>query len=164
MQYGLSDAPALDILFIPGPDPFVSVPESATTYIKSVFASTSGSTPSNPPPVILSVCSGIIPLATTGLLDNRTATAPRGLLRALKKKYPKVTWIDKRWAVSDEGKKGGRIWTSGAVTNGDDMVSAFLRERIGQPIAGLVMEIADVGQRDAEYPGPLPEAFNAPDF
>ena len=88
----------LDIVLIPGPDPSLDPPEGMGKFIKNHFDAQC---------VIMSVCTGIFPLAASGVLKGRKATGPRALLSELRKKYPETAWSDKRWC------KDGNIWSSG---------------------------------------------------
>lgn len=92
----------LDILLIPGPDPWAYKPTDALNgFIKGHFDSGTD---------VLTVCTGVIPAAHAGLFKGRKATGPRILIPELKKKFPEATWEDKRW-VSD-----GNLWASGEFT------------------------------------------------
>ena len=77
----------------------------------------------------------------------------------LRKLAPDVEWVDKRWTKSDDG----RFWSSGAVTNGTDMMAAFLRETgvVAPEVVGLVCALTDVGDRAQDYPVPLEQALAA---
>ena len=89
----------LDILLIPGPDPFKYKPNDAlNAFIKGHLDSGTD---------VLSVCTGIYPTGYAGVLKGRRVTGPRGLMRELKKKFPEAVWEEKRW-TSD-----GNLWTSG---------------------------------------------------
>ena len=88
----------LDIILIPGPDPNLDPPESMGKFIRDHFDTGC---------VIMSVCTGIFPLAASGVLTGKKATGPRALLSELRKKYPNTVWSDKRWC------KDGNVWSSG---------------------------------------------------
>ena len=98
----------LDMLFIPGPDP-ATVHEQQTLQFVRDHAE-QGTT-------ILTVCTGCFIAAEAGILNKRFASGPRALVPDLRKKYPAVTWDDKRRFVKDvQTWKGGRsheIWSSG---------------------------------------------------
>ena len=99
---GLADATSapenLDILFVPGPDPGMIPSEGAQTFLRSHMENKT---------TILSVCTGIFPLAHAGIVKGKQATGPRPLLPELEKKFPETQWKDRRW-VHD-----GNVWTSG---------------------------------------------------
>lgn len=88
----------LDIILIPGPDPSLDPPQGMGKFIRNHFDTGC---------VIMSVCTGIFPLAASGVLKGKKATGPRALLSGLRKKYPETVWSDKRWC------KDGNIWSSG---------------------------------------------------
>ena len=55
-----------------------------------------------------------------------------------------------------EGGKPLEVWTSGAVTNGTDMIAAYIKEKFPPPLATFVCAGADVGDRAREYGVPPP--------
>lgn len=138
---GLSDAGVkpgeLDILLVPGTDPNTVPREEELDFMrKHVEAGVT----------LMTVCTGIFVAAYAGVLDGKKATGSRALVSMiLKKKFPKVEWSEKRW-VQD-----GKMWTSGGITNGQDMVAAYIRQRWPGPVANTVCAMADVGNRSAEY-------------
>ena len=98
----------------------------------------------------MSVCTGFIPVLFSGILENKTATAPRKLLGPLREQSPGVKWAEKRWA------RDGNVWTSGAVLNGQEMMAAFMREELGKEegrgeIVETVLGMCDVAVRGEEY-------------
>jgi transcriptional regulator GlxA family with amidase domain len=95
----------------------------------------------------MSVCTGYLGPLHAGLLRNTRATAPRGLLHSLKG-FPDVQWEERRWV------RDGKMWSSGAVMNGFEMMGEFMRERWGGEEGGLVdvvLKAADVMKRGREY-------------
>lgn len=44
------------------------------------------------------------------------------LLEDLKQKAPQVKWVEKRWVRDD------KLWTSGALLNGTDLMTNFIRQ------------------------------------
>lgn len=145
----------LDILLIPGPDPAMVASEALSRYLQMQAASTSTD--------ILCVCTGMFPLARIpGFLDGRKLTGPRPLVdMKLRKLAPKALWDDSvRWAV-DRGvevnakgqseKTKAELWSSGGITVGNDMVAAYLREKMSPELADLVCTMAEVGDRTREY-------------
>ena len=152
-QDSLHTCPPLDILILGGPPldhiPHPDVTEFLTAQLPHLTA-------------LLTICAGYLPLLHSGLLAGKTATAPRLLLPGLKAggqgpgegegEAGKVTWVEKRWCKDEVD---GKIWTSGAVTNGLDLMVGFMRERFGgQEHRGaleMVFRMADVGMRGQEY-------------
>lgn len=88
----------LNILIVPGPDPAMVISESCKSFIKKHAEKKA---------IIMSVCTGIFPLAHAGVVKGKRATGPRALLPELRKLFPGATWEDRRW-VND-----GSVWTSG---------------------------------------------------
>ena len=92
----------LDVLLIPGPDPWAYKPTVALNgFIKGHVDSGTD---------VLTVCTGVIPAAHAGIFKGRKATGPRMLIPELKKKFPEAIWEDKRW-VNDRN-----LWASGRST------------------------------------------------
>ena len=141
----------LDILVVPGPDPSMVPSEKMAAYILS---QTTCSTTD-----VLTVCTGIFALARSpGVLDGRTATGPRALVdMKLRKINANADWRDqRRWEVDlngIEGKEGkpSELWTSGGITEGTEMVAAYLKDKMGAELANLVCDFAGVGNRPREY-------------
>ncbi|RMZ87256.1 hypothetical protein DV736_g5518, partial [Chaetothyriales sp. CBS 134916] len=131
----------LDILVIPGSDPATRPSPATTEFIRShANASTTD---------ILIICTGSFLAAHAGILDGKTATGPLPLVDShLKKFFPEVNWTDdRRWVVDESGK----LWTSGAITNGLDLVAEYLRKKVRPELAQLICSAADVGARPAAY-------------
>ncbi|CAF9942766.1 MAG: hypothetical protein ALECFALPRED_010009 [Alectoria fallacina] len=127
----------LDVLLIPGPDPWAYKPTDALNgFIKGHFDSGTD---------VLTVCTGVIPAGYAGILKGKRVTGPRALLPDLKKRLPEAVWEDKRW-VSD-----GNLWNSAGVTTGQDMVAAYIREKWPGPTAEAILAMAEVGERPQEY-------------
>ena len=158
----------LDILMIPGPNPWAYEPTDAMNkFIRGHFESGTD---------VLPICTGIYPAAYAGILKGRRATGPRALVPELKKKFPEAKWEDKRW-VHD-----GNLWCGGmfvilllsepyffalpenikskyseadtrkaGVSNGQDMVAAYVRNKWPGPTTEVVLAMAEVGERGQEY-------------
>jgi putative intracellular protease/amidase len=109
----------LDILFIPGPDPGLEIPEAVGVWLRghrehgeSDESVKNGKQGKSTGVTLMSVCTGIFILASSGVLDGYVATGPRALVGELSAQHPRVKWVDNvRWVRS--GGKEGRIWTSG---------------------------------------------------
>ena len=100
----------LDVLLIPGPDPWGYKPTDAmNAFIKGHFESGTD---------VLTVCTGVYVAGHAGILKGRRVTGPRALVPELSKKFPDAAWDDKRW-VSD-----GNLWSGGM------LCLLFLREPI----------------------------------
>ncbi|KAK0119028.1 hypothetical protein ONS96_012097 [Cadophora gregata f. sp. sojae] len=133
----------LDIILIPGPDPSSVFEEDILDFVRA-HAGWKGIDGEYVD--MLCICTGIYMLGQSGILRGKSASGPRALVPALKKKFPDVKWVDeKRW-VTD-----GNIWTSGGITNGQEMIAAYIREKLPGPAAEAVLEMADVGDKGVNY-------------
>ncbi|KAG9238656.1 PfpI endopeptidase-like protein [Amylocarpus encephaloides] len=133
----------LDIVLVPGPDPSEIFPEDILDFVRghANFKGSDGRTTE-----ILSVCTGCSLLAQAGLLNGKRSSGPRGLIPMLKKKYPAIKWDDsKRWVHE------GTFWSSGGITNGQEMVAAYLRHNYPSPTTEMVLAMADVGEKGIDY-------------
>ena len=54
----------------------------------------------------------------------------------------------KRWECDEEGK----IWSSGGVTNGIDMMLEFIKKTFGEDLAKVVGLAGDISERSRDYP------------
>lgn len=68
----------------------------------------------------LAICGGYESAHRAGLLKGKTATAPRVILHQLREESPETNWIEQRWA------RDGKMWTSGILLNGLDLMMAFV--------------------------------------
>ena len=94
----------------------------------------------------ITICWGSRAPMMAGLLHGKTATAPRPLLEMLKKTAPDVNWVDQRWH------RDGKLWTSGALLNGTDLMRAFATETWGEEsLAGTILDIGGYPRRDVDY-------------
>jgi transcriptional regulator GlxA family with amidase domain len=96
----------------------------------------------------ISICGGIeIPLRA-GITKGKKATGPRFMLEQYRQWEPETEWLEKRW-VHD-----GKLWTSGALTNGQDLMHAFTHELWGDRINPAVKMLSVLGcwiNRDVDY-------------
>ncbi|KAG4035377.1 hypothetical protein MFRU_001g01470 [Monilinia fructicola] len=133
----------LDIMMVPGPDPSIVSCEDTRLFLKS-HADWRGSNGEKTD--ILSVCTGIFLVAQSGILKELNASGPRALVPRLKKEFPDTNWVDDRRWVED-----GNIWTCGGITNGLEMVAAYMRQKFPGPAAEAVITMADVGEKGVLY-------------
>ncbi|KAJ3504126.1 hypothetical protein NMY22_g18025 [Coprinellus aureogranulatus] len=127
-----TSAPQLDYLLIPGPDPFLELSPQADKWIKDQYDGLKG---------LLSVCTGGLYLAQTGLLDGRQAATNKVALKAISQtpeyeKFNKVNWVpDARFVVD------GKIWTTAGVTSGLDLAAAFARAHFDNDVVTFTEEV-----------------------
>lgn len=95
----------------------------------------------------LFICGGMITALQAGILESKTATAPRPIVEGLKKQAPGVNWVTRRWA------RDGELWTSGILLNGQDMMKAFVLDVWGGEgtLADWVVKFEGWPVRDVDY-------------
>ncbi|ETI25113.1 hypothetical protein G647_04485 [Cladophialophora carrionii CBS 160.54] len=98
----------------------------------------------------ITICGGCLAPFQAGLFKDKTVTAPRFMLDQMRQTAPEINWVDKRW------QRDGKLWTSGALLNGLDLMRAFGTEYWGGE--GTLLQFAlesghyplrDVGYADA---------------
>ena len=97
----------------------------------------------------LCICGGMMAPLQAGILHGRRATAPRMMLQQLKKDVKGVDWTERRW------EHDGKLWTSGALLNGLDMMRVFGEEVLGgkekESLMGMLLDIGAWPIRDVMY-------------
>ncbi|KAF2020293.1 class I glutamine amidotransferase-like protein [Aaosphaeria arxii CBS 175.79] len=126
----------LDILLIPGPPPGLRPEEEVLDFVRAHVESGVE---------LLTICTGVFVAAFAGVLNGKRATGTRGVKGLLEESFKEVKWEDKRY-VND-----GKIWTSGGITNGMDMMAVYLRQRWPGTLSEIVLSQADVEPRPADY-------------
>ncbi|KXG46090.1 DJ-1 domain, InhA-type [Penicillium griseofulvum] len=129
----------LDIVVIPGPPPKAMPP--AEEYLNFVRGHFAAGTP------ILSICTGAFVIGYAGITRGREVTAPRLLIPEMKRKFPEA----KVWDDSVRVARDGNLWTSGGITNGHDLVIAYLREHYSAALVNTILVAADIPVRPAKY-------------
>jgi transcriptional regulator GlxA family with amidase domain len=82
---------------------------------------------------VASVCSGSLLLASTGLLDGRSATTHWSRSRQFRERFPGVRLEADRIFVKD-----GPFWTSAGITAGIDLALAMIASDLGHAVARKV--------------------------
>ena len=95
----------------------------------------------------LAICGGFESAHRAGLLKDKTATAPRVILDQLRKESPDTNWVEKRWA------RDGKIWTSGILLNGLDLMMAFAKHTwpAKAELVNVLLEMGAWPVRNVEY-------------
>ncbi len=116
-------ARALDTLVIPGGSGLrrPEINRQVTAWVKSREKSTRR---------IVSVCTGVYGLASTGLLDGKTVTTHWRFARDVVNRFPKLTLNDNVLFVRD-----GKFSTSAGITAGIDLSLALIEEDFGRQVA-----------------------------
>ena len=139
-QDSLESASKVDILYIPGTKSTFVPSTAMANFIRHSYENAKA---------VLTICTGIFPfmrsLGDTGVLSGKHMTATRMFLPHLRKEFPNISWMEKRW------EHDGKLWSSGGVVNGIDMVSAFIKAHYPAEIAAVIRDVAEVGERSQEY-------------
>ncbi|KAL0939320.1 ThiJ/PfpI family protein [Colletotrichum truncatum] len=133
----------LDILLVPGPDPYGTWDEDVLGFLK-------GHVERSETTDVLSVCTGIFLCGAAGVLEGRTVCGPRGVQDMLRKKYTTTKFVGEKYRYFQDG----NLWTGGGITNGNDLVAAYARKNskhFPAPIAEIACQMADVGDRGQFY-------------
>ncbi|KAI8627406.1 class I glutamine amidotransferase-like protein [Xylariaceae sp. FL1651] len=96
----------------------------------------------------LTVCGGVDVPRLAGVLDGKTATGPRVMLDAFRQQSPATNWVEKRWV------RDGKLWTSGALLNGADLLHNFTKHYWGGGDGSYIDYTAKMGawpDRDVDY-------------
>ncbi|GKZ64397.1 hypothetical protein AnigIFM50267_003866 [Aspergillus niger] len=105
--------PPLDIVLIGAGQMGYQATTTEKDFLRKCYAECSA---------FLSVCGASDALLATGILEGKTATGPLSFLPLFRQMSPGTNWVEKRWV------KDGKIWTTGTLLNGLDMIAAFGRE------------------------------------
>ncbi|GAA5142113.1 hypothetical protein GCM10023213_27480 [Prosthecobacter algae] len=128
--HGLQDAPALDLLLVPGGfGAFKALKdEPLLAWLRGRSRNAR---------VTMSVCNGASILAAAGLLDGRPATTNKAYWKAATRPGPKVKWVPQARWVDD-----GDIVTSSGVSAGIDMtlhvISRLYTRRLAEKMADQI--------------------------
>ncbi|KAL1981235.1 hypothetical protein VTN96DRAFT_2948 [Rasamsonia emersonii] len=89
---------------------------------------------------------GCLYLGHCGILKGKHVTGPRAMIASLRKKFPEAKWDDTTRVVHD-----GNLWTSGGVTNGNDLIATYIKETYPAPLAQTVCAVAEIGDKPLKY-------------
>ena len=128
-----------DVLFIPGGMGTRRLSKNAEFLAKLGRLSEKAS-------LVMTVCTGSLLLAATGLLDGKSATTNKMAFEEIQRSHPKVEWKrSARWCVD------GKFYTSSGVAAGIDLTHFFVEELFGAKVAKQTSKLAEyVHQSDPE--------------
>ncbi|KAI0400589.1 ThiJ/PfpI family protein [Xylaria palmicola] len=131
----------LDIVLVPGPPPDTAWEQPILDFL-AAHAKCERTD-------VLSVCTGIFLCGAAGLLDGRTACGPRGLQDMLRQKHPTAKLVGEKYRWIQDG----NLWSSGGITNGNDLVAAYARagKHFPSAVVEIACKMADVGERGQLY-------------
>jgi transcriptional regulator GlxA family with amidase domain len=127
-RYGFADAPALDLLLLPGG--LGTLPQLQNEALHEFLR-----TRARNAEVAMSVCSGSALFARAGLLDGRRATSNKIFFELARGQSEKVDWVEQARWVED-----GPFATSSGVSAGTDMALAVIAKLYGKEVARQVAE------------------------
>jgi len=146
----------LDIMVITGPEPTTIPDEKTQAFVRAHNENKT---------TFLVICSDAFVTARSGIYEERHVTGPRAFLPMLKIEFPNATWDDSVRVVQD-----GHIWTGGmisfpssrndvvwvwsvvgGITNGIDLVAAYLKATFSTLLVEIVCSMAEVGDRPLKY-------------
>lgn len=95
----------------------------------------------------ITICGGFQAALESGIMEGKTATAPLPMVDILRTAAPGVKWVKKRWARDE------KLWTSGALLNGLDLMRAFVTEYWGgkDTLAEFMLDLGAYPVRDVDY-------------
>ncbi|SES23755.1 DJ-1/PfpI family protein [Pedobacter rhizosphaerae] len=123
-KYNIFDAPQADILIIPGTSPEIVAKVSADKKMMNWIVDQNNKTQ-----MTMSVCTGGLILANTGLLDGRSATTHHWSIDELKS-HSKINVQEKKRFVVD-----GKFLTGAGVTSGMDVALEAIELIHGKDVA-----------------------------
>lgn len=83
---------------------------------------------------LISICAGADVLASTGLLDGKSAASHWQTIDYLSKKYPEVDWKrNQRYVIPDQN-----IVSSAGISSGIDAVLYVISQKLGEPAAAKI--------------------------
>ena len=102
---------------------------------------------------VLTICTGSLLLAKTGLLKGRQATTNKRLF-SFTRRFPGVNWVKKSRWVTD-----GAISTSSGVSAGMDMALSFVANRLGYERAAEISRILEYEWHEESGYDPFSELY-----
>jgi putative intracellular protease/amidase len=123
-KYNFENAPAPDVMLIPGGDVRAQLENAAT--IKWIQERAKGAE------VVLSVCNGAFILAKTGMLDGLEATTTASLITRLREAAPKVKVVDDKRFVDN-----GKFITAAGLSSGIDGALHVIERLYGRGTAQM---------------------------
>lgn len=136
-DYGFADAPAFDLLLVPGGAGTLT--ELGNTAMLDYLSRTAEAAT-----LVASVCTGSALLAKAGLLDGLRATSNKQVFAIATQQSDRVEWVEAARWVED-----GKFFTSSGVSAGIDMSLAIIEKLFGEEQALTIASYAEyVWNRD----------------
>jgi transcriptional regulator GlxA family with amidase domain len=148
-EHGFADAPALDILLVPGG--FGTVPALADDALLGFIRERAATTP-----IVASVCTGSALLARAGVLDGKRATSNKQFFDLARRQSDRVQWIEAARWVDD-----GNVVTSSGVSAGMDMALALIERLFGAEAAEQIAITTEYTRHRDAHRDPFVAHLNA---
>ena len=132
----IADGCKYDLLFIPGGDSALEIAKISTVADWIVETATNAQ-------LVMTVCTGSVLLATTGMLNGRRATTNKLDFKQTIPLGPQVEWVTKARWVED-----GKFFTSSGVSAGIDMTLAVIAHLFGRATAVKLAESTEYEWHD----------------
>jgi transcriptional regulator GlxA family with amidase domain len=128
----------LDIVLIGTHDPKYTLNEAELAFIRKPYQESAA---------FITVCGGSLSGLQAGIFEGKIVTGPRPLIEGLRQAAPGVNWVEKRWV------RDGKLWTSGTLLNGLDLIRAFVTEYWGGKgtLAEATLALGSYPDRDVDY-------------
>lgn len=141
------NAPDIDVLIVPGGlgtrSPYI---QEHIDYIAKVYPSLQ---------YIITVCTGAILAAKSGILDGKKATTNKNAFATVVATGPNTTWIPHaRWVVD------GNIWTASGVSAGIDVTLAWINHVYGTENATMIANWMEYEAHKDPSWDPFADIFN----
>ncbi|KAK7222196.1 hypothetical protein V2G26_010199 [Clonostachys chloroleuca] len=143
------DAPALDVLIIPGGYGGFETTPKLRQWISETVPKLG---------TLITVCNGASLAAQAGVLDGRSATTNKALWKECVAYGPKVNWVAKaRWV------RDGNIWTSSGVSAGIDATLAWVASEYGEEFANNIANGMEFTRASSSTDDPFSTLFKCAD-
>lgn len=144
-----ADAPALDVLLIPGGWGGFETGADTLEYIRSSAAKCGH---------IITVCNGAALAAQAGILDGKRATTNKAYWKECVAFGPKVNWIAQARWVQD-----GNTWTASGVSAGIDVTLAWVASIFGEALATNIANTMEFTRAPTSSDDPFASLYNCKD-
>ncbi|TFK74561.1 DJ-1/PfpI family protein [Pluteus cervinus] len=137
---------SLEVLLIPGGHGTRSPLLEEIQFVKDIYPKLR---------YLITVCTGSLLLAKTGVLDGKKATTNKFSFTRIASEQPQVNWVPHaRWVVD------GNIWTSSGVAAGVDCTLAFIEHVYGEEVGKRIAETMEFTRHTDRDKDPFAELYN----
>ncbi|KAH6652436.1 DJ-1/PfpI family protein [Truncatella angustata] len=147
--HSFTNAPELDVLFIPGGWGGFETGAPTLDYLRTVGPKLGH---------LITVCNGAALAAQTGILDGRRATTNKAYWKQCVSLGPKVNWIAQARWIQD-----GNIWTSSGVSAGIDVTLAWVASQFGENTASEIANTMEFTRASSSSDDPFAAMYDCKD-